>query len=520
MRKILPLCAVALLFSLNSKSQAVSPYSTCPDVNIGIARNGFNADYGNPNHLYNVSSTTGTMTLVPGGPYKDPSNPGQNLEINAIGVNSKDGFIYGFTPALSVSGQILLRLDKNYGVTKLAPVAAPSVTNPFTVGFINSAAGDIDASGNYYFTAGIVNSSGQLTNFKLGRISNVQALTPTTGIIPDYFEINFTAGCLDFVSTFQSDPSNSGIRDISYNPTTNSFFSYATYKPSGSSDYKGRVIEIKPVVGSNPLTYEMVCSQVVNSHPFPQEETAGTLIDKAGNFLVLMTNGVMGKIGSSGSFQYTGQYNYLNANANPTLTYPIRGDLATCNVANNIPLPVRLSGFTVSGRDCSNTFNWTAENEVEFSRYELEQSTDNVIFSTASTVAARRTGSTAYKVTLPSAGRTTYYRLKLIDNNGSFVYSRTLNVASNCAGKTGFMVTPNPVSRQLNMNWYGVNSNSRIDIVILNAGGGVVSRTTRMVPAGTSNLSIDVSSLPNGAYWIKALDTENNSSFENKFMKQ
>ena len=48
MRKILPFCAIALLFSFKSKSQASSPYTTCPNVSIAIARAGLNADVNNP----------------------------------------------------------------------------------------------------------------------------------------------------------------------------------------------------------------------------------------------------------------------------------------------------------------------------------------------------------------------------------------------------------------------------------------------------------------------------------------
>src|SRR5207249_10864572 len=115
----LPFCAFALLFYAKATSQAVSPYTTCPNVNIAIVRAGFNSDFNNPNYLYNVNTTTGATTLVPGGPFKNPSNTSQNLQVNGVGINNKDGFIYGLNAASSFTTSQLLRLDKNYGVTVL-----------------------------------------------------------------------------------------------------------------------------------------------------------------------------------------------------------------------------------------------------------------------------------------------------------------------------------------------------------------------------------------------------------------
>jgi hypothetical protein len=53
----------------------ITPFTNCPDVDVAIVRAGTNADITNPYFLYNVNNTTGAMTLVPGGPYKDPANP-------------------------------------------------------------------------------------------------------------------------------------------------------------------------------------------------------------------------------------------------------------------------------------------------------------------------------------------------------------------------------------------------------------------------------------------------------------
>ena len=150
--KSFPLTLIGLFFLQLLYSQAVVPYTTCPDVNIAIARAGTNSDITNPYFLYNVNQLTGAMSQVAGAGFKDPLNTSQNLQVNAVGVNKKDGFIYGLAYDGSVSTARFVRLDKNYGATSFGNIAPPvSATGP--ISFVNSAAGEMDTSGNYYFTA-------------------------------------------------------------------------------------------------------------------------------------------------------------------------------------------------------------------------------------------------------------------------------------------------------------------------------------------------------------------------------
>ena len=155
----------------------VTAFENCPDVDVAIVRPGTNADITNPYSLYTVNNTTGAMTLVPGGPYKDPANPTQNLQVNGFGVSKKDGFIYGIAfDVFSLSTSRFMRLGSNYGAIDLGEIPAPASGFP-AVGIINSAAGDMDTSGNFYFSAFTFNvfPSLSLDKFYLGKISNTQS---------------------------------------------------------------------------------------------------------------------------------------------------------------------------------------------------------------------------------------------------------------------------------------------------------------------------------------------------------
>jgi hypothetical protein len=497
------------------------PVVTCPLASYFLARAGGNADNANPYFLYTVNTLTGAMTLVPGDGLRTPGNPSIFMQVNGIGLNLADGFFYGTAFQGTSTTAELVRFDRVYGIKSLGGITPPvSLTGLF--GFVNTASGDIDRSNNYWFTGVTANLSFAsptgflLDKLYLGRIAALSTMPIAGNPPPTYYEIDYSdANCGGFISAIMTDPTNSGLKDMVYNPFTGNFITYVTYKPTGAPNFSGQMVELKPVAGSTPLRYKLTCTPVIASHT---AEVSGTLIDNAGNFLVMMTDGTVGKITSTSLGVYNGIYTTLNSSTG--LPNPLRGDAASCGGPANSPLPVRLTSFSVSTKECTNTFAWTTEDEVAFKHYELEQSMDNKNFTAVSTVKARRSLSpSTYKVVLPSAGKTVLYRLKMVDLDGSATYSFTLNVANNCTRNFGFVVNPNPVSNRLNVNWYGIESSTQMKIMILNASGSIVSRATRVVSNGTAT-SLDATTLPAGTYWIRAMDTKNNVSYQHSFIKQ
>jgi hypothetical protein len=335
MRKNLLFSVLALLFSFHAFSQAVMPYAACPDAGIAIARAGLNANTTNPFYLYDVNATTGAAMQVPGGPYKHPMAPAQNLQVNAIGVNRMDGFIYGLSADNTITSARLLRLDKNYGVTDLG-VLPPPASLPFQIGVINTAAGDMDDEGNYWFTAATAfEGTGQITAFFLGKVSNVAMLSGAGPLSVTYYLVNATASCIPFAAALAGNPDNIP-KDLSFNTTTKTFFIYVTYSAFGAPPYSGQVVEVRPAAGSSPMQYEVMCTPVVNTNT---AEVAGTLIDNAGNFLVLLTDGTIGRIGSPSPNVYNGLYIPLNNTTG--LPNPLRGDMASCHA----PTPTTMQWY-------------------------------------------------------------------------------------------------------------------------------------------------------------------------------
>lgn len=80
------------------------------------------------------------------------------------------------------------------------------------------------------------------------------------------------------------------------------------------------------------------------------------------------------------------------------------------------------------------TLKWTARAEVNLKGYEVERSIDGVSFNKIGMVKASQTGSEENSYlyvdssVFKGATRTFHYRLKILDNNGSFSYSKTVSV--------------------------------------------------------------------------------------------
>lgn len=522
MKKLLPLITAVLLFTVETQSQAVDPFTTCPEVNVAVVRSGMNADIQNPYYIYTVNTTNGTFTQLPGGPLRNPENPVQNLQVNGIGVNTIDGYMYGLASEGSVNTARFVRFDKRYGVTLFGNIAPPtSLTGPLS--FINFAAGDVDRNNNYYFTAFTASSNGPnsliLDKLFIGKIQNISTLAPGVTPAVTYYEIDISdANCTDYVNSLNSDANNSGIKDISFSPSGNTIYSYVTYPSSpGSATFNGQLVQFVQVSESNPLKYKLVCNTNVNSH---SAETAGTLIDNAGKLEILLTDGTVGTMQSSGSpFTYSGIYIPLN---NATgFTYPIRADMGSCGAASGGPLPVTLSAFAVRIKDCKANFSWRSENEINFNRYELQQSFDASNFVTVGTVTANRnTSAINYNHNIPAAGKQAFYRLKLIDNDGRFTYSGIVSVNNFCTNMaTGFSINPNPVYTNLNLNWYGVKGKPQITISVYDAYGSVVKLLTQYLPEGNSVVNINLDRLAPGIYFIKAVDPKNDHRIVQRFVK-
>ena len=97
---------------------------------------------------------------------------------------------------------------------------------------------------------------------------------------------------------------------------------------------------------------------------------------------------------------------------------------------------------------------------------------------------------------------TTYYRLKMVDNNGSFIYSNVVTVASSIAHQ--FTISPNPAK-----DFVSINFNKTIEtgtISVRNLSGKTVAQQT--FEGNATSFKLNTQTLTNGVYVITVTTTD------------
>jgi Glycosyl hydrolase catalytic core/Secretion system C-terminal sorting domain len=187
----------------------------------------------------------------------------------------------------------------------------------------------------------------------------------------------------------------------------------------------------------------------------------------------------------------------------------------TGSFSDNI-IPVTLSDF--QSKKVKNTvlLTWETKSEVNFNHFILERSTDaKAFYEVAKVNAAKRSGGSKYDYTdTPDATGTNYYRLKMMDVDGSFVYSKIVSEGFGAAN-TPLMVYPSIATHnKIDVVFNAVSADAQIKIY--NVMGQLMSSYDLEV--GTSAKTIEIATYTEGSYFLVLQDKGTIQS--RKFMKQ
>lgn len=157
--------------------------------------------------------------------------------------------------------------------------------------------------------------------------------------------------------------------------------------------------------------------------------------------------------------------NGLNAsqgNANNT------NDNSTTSLTVTAPLLIaRLIEFTGTSNLCTAQLAWSTSSEENFSRFEIEQSNNGRDFNVVGTVAGTGGPNTGanYRFAYDQTFSKGYYRLKMIDRDGTINYSKSVAVATRCNERT-VTINPNPVfeNQSVTVTLAGYSSKARGDL--------------------------------------------------------
>ncbi len=163
-------------------------------------------------------------------------------------------------------------------------------------------------------------------------------------------------------------------------------------------------------------------------------------------------------------------------------------------------LPLRLIDFSASKQLNAVQLKWSTESESNAGYFELQRSADGRNFSNIGLVSARNLATRnnyTFDDAQPLSG-TSFYRLKMVDADGSFKYSGIVKITS--SGIQPFEIFPNPVKDVFTVS--GMRNNEVLRL--MDASG---KELLRRMATGMS-LTIDISQYPTGVYYLSYFDGE------------
>ncbi len=200
------------------------------------------------------------------------------------------------------------------------------------------------------------------------------------------------------------------------------------------------------------------------------------------------------------------------------------GSYTLCNFSTCVnALPIELAFFNVIEDDCRADLVWRTVTESNFSRFEVEKSTDGVYYTTIVTINPQGNGSIGadYDFADEQLAASNYYRLKMIDNDGFVEYSDIKIVTTDCSSGVSISgVFPNPV-RNTTSSVRFISSIDDVDatMVITDVLSRVVTQQTINVAEGQNFINLDVSTFNSGIYYL-FLEGNNWQTSTVKFVKQ
>lgn len=199
---------------------------------------------------------------------------------------------------------------------------------------------------------------------------------------------------------------------------------------------------------------------------------------------------------------------FSNVGLNPNTTYYYRikaenpaGEsvyTAVVSATTQAIVPVTLLSFTAKQTNHSIHLVWKVANEVNLTTYQLEKSNDGSRFSTITSIQA--SGKNEYAFIQDNSHEQKYfYRLKMIDKDGSFQYSPIITISF--TKNNQIRLYPNPAKHQVTIEL--LQNNNKKEVQLRNTVGQLLATYT----FNNSIIHIATTKFANGKYFIEIVDT-------------
>jgi hypothetical protein len=251
------------------------------------------------------------------------------------------------------------------------------------------------------------------------------------------------------------------------------------------------------VVGANTGVYSMIArleSGVPTIYGIKYNTTSNTA-----------NNSYLFKVTDAGAYDgaFTGATTVLLSNDN---TDQLRS-VAFTPGSTIITLPIKLTSFKGEAQGRNNRLTWATSSEVNFKEFVVERSADGKAFAAVGSPVPTKgvsTGSNYSFIDFNGAAGTLYYRLKSVDNDGTFEYSDVIAIKSSLAQTENVVIYPNPTTGPLTVQHAAGLEKATISLIDL---GGKEIKLLNIEKNSTST-SLDLTELKAGVYFIQVLNGE------------
>lgn len=186
-----------------------------------------------------------------------------------------------------------------------------------------------------------------------------------------------------------------------------------------------------------------------------------------------------------------------------------------CVPAPSVIVPVKFEYFTGALKENAGLLKWKTSFEEAIKTFVIEKSFNGRDFAAFKSVAPGNiSGSTYYLTDNALAGGNNFYRLKVINLDGTIDYSAIVRINYTKGALSNWYISPNPASGNASVI-YKSNTSKVIFMKVTDAAGKLISSSTYSIRSGTNKLNIPSAKLSSGMYVINLVsgDTKETAVF-------
>lgn len=182
------------------------------------------------------------------------------------------------------------------------------------------------------------------------------------------------------------------------------------------------------------------------------------------------------------------------------------GEVWVATLPSEIELPLQLLEFKGWLENNDGRLQWKTENESNTAGFDVERSLDGLDFQPVGSVTANNTtGIHQYDFTDPNITslETTivYYRLRQVDLDGSFVYSKIVSLEID-QRKGSIVLYPNPVQSTMSLSIY-LPQKEQLKWQLVDNAGRLIRHGNYNMSKGQTFISENVGTLAKGVYFLE-----------------